>query len=148
MFKKTGMLVLCHFILSYQFNLSGELLLSKDIDSEGTPICADTKVQKCRMLLVEFVQHGGFLFWQPVRYLEEIILDAEVLKELPMRRFVRAWCECCRCLYKQSGQKYKHNKSRQFIIRNLGVNIYADKEENNITNSYFMYYHWLCRCMK
>lgn len=146
MFKKTGMLVLCHFILSYQFNLSGELLLSKDIDSEGTPICADTKVQKCRMLLVEFVQHGGFLFWQPVRYLEEIILDAEVLKELPMRRFVRAWCECCRCLYKQSGQKYKHNKSRQFIIRNLGVNIYADKEENYI--SYFIYYHWPCRCMK
>lgn len=146
MFKKTGMLVLCHFILSYQFNLSGELLLSKDIDSEGTTICADTKVQKCRMLLVEFVQHGGFLFWQPVRYLEEIILDAEVLKELPMRRFVRAWCECCRCLYKQSGQKCKHNKSRQFIIRNLGVNIYADKEENYI--SYFIYYHWLCRSMK
>lgn len=142
------MLVLCHFILSYQFNLSGELLLSKDIDSEGTTICADTKVQKCRMLLVEFVQHGGFLFWQAVRYLEEIILDAEVLKELPMRRFVRAWCECCRCLYKQSGQKYKHNKSRQFIIRNLGVNIhvYADKEENYI--SYFIYYHQLCRSMK
>lgn len=142
------MLVLCHFILSYQFNLSGELLLSKDIDSEGTTICADTKVQKCRMLLEEFVQHGGFLFWQPVRYLEEIILDAEVLKELPMRRFVRAWCECCRCLYKQIGQKCKHNKSRQFIIRNLGVNIhvYADKEENYI--SYFIYYHWLCRSMK